>query len=269
MRDYYEVLELGRDALADQIKTNYRRLAMKWHPDRNSGSTEAEERFKLISEAYATLSDPAKRSQYDAYLEGGASAAAYGANPYGDDPYGANPFDPSSPFGQTGAYGQAGGQEQGFAGDYFFFRQGQARRPAEDFGFGQGFAGFKGFTAEEAADLFTREMYALATELTLQNVGWRDIAAELERRGCPAEVAADIARRIEKRRKEVVRGNARPYFVRSAVSGFFGLCLVGLFGGMGFGILGLLGLVMFLSGGYNLLRAFYFITTGNAPRSLP
>jgi curved DNA-binding protein CbpA len=124
----------------------------------------------------------------------------------------------------------------------------------------------RGFTPEQAAYLFMQEMYALATELTMQNVGWRDIARELVRRGCPEGAALEIARRIEERRKAMIRGNARPYLLRSGLSGFFGLCLVGLFGG--FGILGFVGLLMVLSGGYNLVRALYFMTTGNAPRSL-
>ncbi len=232
MRDYYETLELDATASPDQIKTNYRRLAMKWHPDRNAGSTAAEERFKSISEAYAILSDSAQRAQYDAYLAGGGPQAQRETYPGG---FG------ESPFGQA--------------------------RTAQNGGFGFAWD-FRGFSAEEAEDLFTREMYALATELTLQNVGWRDIAAELVSRGCPAEVAAQIARKMETRRKKVVRDSAKPYFVRSAVSGFLGFILFGLFGGIGFGLLGIMGFIMCLSGGYNLLRAMYFIATGNAPRTI-
>jgi len=63
-RDYYEVLGVSRDASLDEIKAAYRKLALQYHPDRNK-SPEAEERFKEISEAYAVLSDPEKRSQYD------------------------------------------------------------------------------------------------------------------------------------------------------------------------------------------------------------
>jgi curved DNA-binding protein CbpA len=236
MSDYYEVLELDKSAEADQIKSNYRRLAMKWHPDRNAGSAEAEERFKAIGEAYATLSDPEKRRQYDEYLAGGGSEREEAARRAWER--------------EAAGASQAG---QGFGG----------------YGFGPGFGrswGFSGFTAEQASDMFMNEMYALAIELTMQNVGWKDIAAELEKRGCPADVAADIARKIEKRRKAVIRGTARPYFVRSAVSGFVGFCLFGLFGGVGLGLLGFLGLIMCLSGGYNLVRALYFIATGNAPR---
>src|SRR5579871_4481394 len=64
--DYYEVLGVPRDATKDQIKAAYRKLALQFHPDRNK-SPGAEERFKEISEAYAVLSDDAKRAQYDRF----------------------------------------------------------------------------------------------------------------------------------------------------------------------------------------------------------
>jgi molecular chaperone DnaJ len=64
-RDYYEVLGIARDADAPAIKDAFRRLALKYHPDRNK-SPDAEERFKEIAEAYAVLSDPKKRTEYDA-----------------------------------------------------------------------------------------------------------------------------------------------------------------------------------------------------------
>ena len=66
-RDYYEVLGVAKDATADQIKSAYRKLAMKYHPDRNPGDKKAEEMFKKVSEAYEVLSDPAKRQQYDQF----------------------------------------------------------------------------------------------------------------------------------------------------------------------------------------------------------
>jgi molecular chaperone DnaJ len=65
-RDYYEVLGVPKDATKDQIKASYRKLAMQYHPDRNK-SPGAEEKFKEISEAYAVLSDDAKRAQYDRF----------------------------------------------------------------------------------------------------------------------------------------------------------------------------------------------------------
>ncbi|MCW7754037.1 molecular chaperone DnaJ [Desulfobotulus sp. H1] len=66
-RDYYEVLGVSRDADADSIKKSYRKLAMKYHPDKNPGDKKAEDRFKEASEAYAVLSDEEKRRIYDQY----------------------------------------------------------------------------------------------------------------------------------------------------------------------------------------------------------
>jgi len=66
-RDYYEVLGVSRDASADDIKKAYRKLAVKFHPDKNPGDKDAEEKFKEISEAYEILSDAQKRQQYDQF----------------------------------------------------------------------------------------------------------------------------------------------------------------------------------------------------------
>ncbi len=63
--EYYTTLGVGRQAASEDIKRAYRRLAVQWHPDRNPGSRLAEERFKAIAEAYAVLSHPARRRQYD------------------------------------------------------------------------------------------------------------------------------------------------------------------------------------------------------------
>jgi molecular chaperone DnaJ len=71
MADYYSVLGVDRGSSDDDIKKAYRKLAMRYHPDRNGGSKEAEERFKEITEAYDVLRDPNKRAAYDRYGEAG------------------------------------------------------------------------------------------------------------------------------------------------------------------------------------------------------
>jgi molecular chaperone DnaJ len=75
-RDYYEVLGVSRDAPPEEIKKSYRDLAFKYHPDKNPGNKEAEEKFKEATAAYEVLSDPDKRSKYDQFGAAGVSPGA-------------------------------------------------------------------------------------------------------------------------------------------------------------------------------------------------
>ncbi len=77
-RDYYEVLGVARGAAADEIKKAYRKLAVQFHPDKNPGNKEAEEKFKEISEAYEVLSDADKRQRYDQFGHAGVGAGGGG-----------------------------------------------------------------------------------------------------------------------------------------------------------------------------------------------
>ena len=84
-RDYYEILDVNNDVSEKDLKKSYRRVAMKFHPDRNPDDKEAEEKFKEASEAYEILSDPQKRSAYDRFghagvdpSQGGAGAGGFG-----------------------------------------------------------------------------------------------------------------------------------------------------------------------------------------------
>ena len=79
--DYYEVLCVARGASEDELKKAYRRLAMKYHPDRNPGDPEAENRFKQLNEAYEVLTDPQRRAIYDQYGHEGLRRGAGGAGP--------------------------------------------------------------------------------------------------------------------------------------------------------------------------------------------
>ncbi|MFA7502161.1 MAG: molecular chaperone DnaJ, partial [Anaerovoracaceae bacterium] len=105
-RDYYDVLGLKKGATDDEIKSAFRKLAMKYHPDKNQGDKEAEEKFKELNEAYSILSDPDQKNKYDRFGHAGV--------------------DPNAGFGG------AGGFEGGFGGFEDLFNM-----------FGGGFGGFQ------------------------------------------------------------------------------------------------------------------------------
>jgi molecular chaperone DnaJ len=81
--DYYEVLEVSRDCSGSELKKSYRKLAMKYHPDRNPDDKEAEEQFKIVNEAYQVLSDEEKRSIYDRYGKAGLEGQGMGRGGFG------------------------------------------------------------------------------------------------------------------------------------------------------------------------------------------
>src|ERR1017187_2526469 len=103
-RDYYEVLGIERNADEQGLKSAYRKLALKYHPDRNPGSDEAEEKFKEAAEAYGVLSDPQKRAAYDRFGHQGVPSPAGG----GFDPNDFDLGDILSQFGFGDFFGGAG-----------------------------------------------------------------------------------------------------------------------------------------------------------------
>ncbi len=82
-KSYYEILGVEKNATADEIKKAYKKKAIQYHPDRNPGNKEAEEKFKEAAEAYSVLSDPDKRQRYDQFGKAGVSGAAGNGGPFG------------------------------------------------------------------------------------------------------------------------------------------------------------------------------------------
>ncbi|MDR3256560.1 MAG: molecular chaperone DnaJ [Endomicrobium sp.] len=108
-RDYYEVLGVAKSASTDEIKSAYRKLALKYHPDKNPGNKEAEEKFKEINEAYEVLFDTQKKQQYD----------TFGHDPMGGTPGGGNPFGGQSSYTYSGDFSNMGDIFGDIFGDMF------------------------------------------------------------------------------------------------------------------------------------------------------
>ena len=130
-KDYYQVLGVAKKASQDEIKKAYRKLAVKYHPDKNPGVKSAEDKFKEISEAYEVLGDPEKRKQYDTL---GANWKQYQQGGFNQGPYA------GSPRGRTYSYGSPDEGEffggSGFS-DFFesFFGRGRGASPFGHTGF--------------------------------------------------------------------------------------------------------------------------------------
>jgi curved DNA-binding protein len=151
-KDYYEVLGVAKDASGKDIKRAYRKLAAKYHPDKNPGDEKAEERFKEINEAYQVLSDPEKRKKYDKL---GANWEAYEQGGFDWSQF-------------AGAQGGGGGRTYTFTGDdasgfsefFRMFFQGGAD-PFESFGGGgqRQRRAFKGRDLRGEMEITLREAY--------------------------------------------------------------------------------------------------------------
>ncbi|MBO6048953.1 MAG: DnaJ domain-containing protein, partial [Spirochaetales bacterium] len=136
-RDYYEVLGIDKNASEDEIKKAYRKIAIKYHPDRNPDNKEAEEKFKEAAEAYDVLHDPQKRQQYDQFG-----------------------FDGPAGMGGFGGFGGGGG----FSMDDIFSMFGDV------FGGHSGFGGFGGFSGGGGHAQYRGSDLRLKVRLTLQEV---------------------------------------------------------------------------------------------------
>ena len=141
-RDYYEVLGVSRDASPEEIKTAYRKAAIQFHPDKNPGDKNAEEKFKEAAEAYDVLSNPDQKARYDQFGHAGMGGAAGGA----------------------GGFGGFGGEYGGFTMEDIFSRFGDIFGGGRFGGFGGGgtSGGYGGGTVSRGSDLRVKVRLTLA-----------------------------------------------------------------------------------------------------------
>jgi curved DNA-binding protein len=165
-KDYYKILGVGRDATQKDIKSAYRKLAKKHHPDTNPNNPEAEAKFKEINEAYEVLSDEEKRQMYDRFGTVNPSAAGFGANPAGGTYTYYSDIDPGDlPFNDI--------LEQMFGGGFGSF--GRATRTGRG-GFGRA-AAVNGQDIDQPVKISLQEAYAGATRIITK--GDRKIRANI------------------------------------------------------------------------------------------
>ena len=215
-RDYYEVLGLPRTATPDEMKKQFRKLAMQFHPDKNPGDKKAEDKFKELSEAYEVLSDPQKRQGYDQFGHMGAQGGFGRAG----GPGGGNPFEG---FGRGAGFGGSGpgfgGQQHGGAenfqdifGDIFsdLFTGGRPRP-----GGGAAGASARGANRNRGADLrytlnISFEEAAAGTEKTISFIRQRGGKEETAKLAVtvPAGVKAGQRLKLRNEGDAPVSGNA-------------------------------------------------------------
>lgn len=176
-RDYYEVLGVSKNASDDEIKKAYRKLAVKYHPDKNPGDKSAEEKFKEISEAHEVLSDKEKRARYDQFGHAGVNGGA------GGDPFagfrGGNPFGGGfSANGQTFNFDFGGGGLDDILGSIFGFGGG-TRRPRR----GADYQTSVTLTFEEAIFGTTKKVNVNGKDLTIKIPAGIDDGMSIRLRG--------------------------------------------------------------------------------------
>lgn len=157
-KTYYDILGVDRKAGPEEIKKAYRKLALEYHPDRNPGNAEAEERFKELAAAYEVLHDPEKRKKYDLVLDQGRRPSFEEFAGFGGDPHAWTMDDIFSRFGEFfggsfGGFRQSGGGAGFGFGDGGGFRSGGSR---SEFGWSGAGAGRGGAVPQRGQDIETQ-----------------------------------------------------------------------------------------------------------------
>lgn len=145
-KDYYKVLGVAKNATDDEIKKAYRKLAVKYHPDKNQGDKEAEAKFKEVAEAYEVLKDPDKRKKYDEMGANWKYYQQYGASGGGASQYGSG----GSGFRFEGDLNDLFGDAGGFSDFFKSFFGGGGQRSASHATKGQDYRAEANITLEEA-----------------------------------------------------------------------------------------------------------------------
>jgi curved DNA-binding protein len=200
-KDYYKILGIDKKASEEEIKKVYRKLAMKYHPDRNKGDKKAEERFKEISEAYAVLSDKEKRQQYDT-----VGSAGFQQRYSQEDIF--RGFDFSNLFREFGfgggfenVFGQGTGRSRGGPYRTYTFNRGG---PSHDYGdpFGQ-------YTGAGMAQRGSDQLYELAISLREAAFGAEKQLSFPKEKG-PEKVNVKIPAGITSGKKLRIPGRGEP-----------------------------------------------------------